>query len=55
VGRVSHIDTSPHRREGKLEKAEGSGYGGLLDITEMHGNLVIGSQQVDFRIESATR
>jgi hypothetical protein len=41
--------------EGKLKKAERSGYGGLLDIAGMHGNLVIGSHQVDFRIEPETR
>jgi hypothetical protein len=41
--------------EGNLEKAEGSGYGGLRDIAGMNGNLVIGSHQAYFRIEPATR
>jgi hypothetical protein len=45
----------PEGHEGKLEKAEGSGYGGLRDIAGMHGNLVIDSHQVEFRIEPATR
>jgi hypothetical protein len=54
LDRLSSV-AQAERHKGKLKKAEGSGYGGLRDIAGMHVNFVIGSHQVDFRIEPATR